>query len=294
MSKFYHNYAPISTGFAVIVEYIFLMKTVYVEDLFALNACIDYFLLLSAARVCGLPLRRGRFALAAALGGLWCCAALSPSLAWLNTAVMKPVPALAMSLLAFGREPKLWRSFGVFVGLSAMFGGAVFAAGLWRGTWQAGGPLVRLDLRVLLLSFALCWAGVSLVFRRALPRAQRQTHEILVCHGGHQVRFRALRDTGNELTDPLTGRSVLVAEAGALEALFPPAQARSLSLDAVTAVGQLEGFRLVPYRGLGEGGGLLACFRPEKLYVDGRPRDDLLAAVTPAPLSRDGSYQALI
>ena len=47
------------------------MKTVYLDELFVLNLVIDYFLLLAAAKLCALPFRRGRFALAAALGGLY-------------------------------------------------------------------------------------------------------------------------------------------------------------------------------------------------------------------------------
>ena len=39
------------------------MTVIYVDTLFLLNAVIDYLLLLSAARLAGEPLRRGRFAL---------------------------------------------------------------------------------------------------------------------------------------------------------------------------------------------------------------------------------------
>ena len=293
VSKFYHIYAPISTGFASVVDYIFPMRTVYLDELFALNMCIDYFLLLGTAKVCARPYRRGRFALAAALGGLWCCLALLPAMAWLNSPWMKTALALGMTLAAFGPEKHLWRCFGAFLGISVMFGGAVYAAGLWRGTWQPGGALVRLDMRVLVLSFALCWLGLSLLFRRSAKKAERELHELRLCRNGRQVSLRALRDTGNELYDPLSGCSVLVADARALEPLFSPEQAKLLAGDPVEAVGAVEGLRLLPYRGLGAAGGLLACFRPEAVYLDGEARKDLLAAISPAPLSDDGSYQAL-
>ena len=294
VSKFYHIYKPISTGFASKLDYIFPMRTVYLDELFALNMAIDYFLLLATAKVCALPCRRGRFALAAALGGLWCCLSLLPGLPWLNGTVMKTVLALLMTLLAFGPEPRLWRCFGAFLGVSVMFGGAVYAAGLWRGTWSPGGQLVRLDMRVLVLSFALCWAGVSLVFRRCVKKAEREFWDVTLSREGRSVSFRALRDTGNGLTDPVTGCSVLVAEAGTLAGLFSPEQAKTLSQGAVEAAAGIRGLRLIPYRGIGAQGGMLACFRPERILVNGQGRTDLIAAIAPGALSEDGSYQALI
>lgn len=292
VSKFYHIQAPISTGFAVIMDYIFPMGIIYLDELFALNLGIDYFLLLGTAKVCALPFRRVRFALAAALGALWCCLGLLPGLSWLHGALCKPLLALAMTLLAFGTEKRPWRPLGVFAGLSAMFGGAVFAAGLWRGQWSPAGPVVRLDLRILVLSFALCWAGVSFLFRRRASAASRELHTLTVTHRGRSVCLQALRDTGNELFDPLSGRPVLIAESRALEPLFPSA-AELLGRDPVEAVQKLPGLRLIPYRVLG-GGGLLAVFRPEKLELDGRTLTAPLLGLSPTALSDDGSYQALI
>ncbi len=268
------------------------MSVVYVDELFLLNLGIDYFLLLGTARVCALPLRRIRFALTAALGSLWCCVSLLPGLVWLDGTVMKSVLALALCLLAFGRDGRLWRSFAVFLGLSLLFGGAVWAAGLQRGVWRTDGRLVRLDMRVLLLSFALCWAGVSLVFRRAAQKAERELHEMTLWRGGRCVHIRALRDTGNELYDPLTGRRVVVAEAKALAALLDPAEREALKLPVTEAVQRLRGFRLIPYASLG-GSGLLLCFRPERVTVDEMERDDLAVAVSGVPLG-DGQYQAVM
>ncbi len=294
MSKFYHIYKPISTGFASKLDYIFPMRTVYLDELFLLNTAIDYFLLLATAKVCALPYRRGRFALTAALGGLWCCLSLLPGLPWLKGSVMKTVLALLMTLLAFGPEAKLGRCFAAFLGISVMFGGAVYAAGLWRGTWSPGGRLVQLDMRVLILSFALCWAGVSLVFRHSVKKAEREFWDVTLTRDGRSVSFRALRDTGNSLTDPVTGCPVLVAEAGALAGLFSPEQAKTLAGGAVEAAESIRGLRLIPYRGLGTQGGMLACFRPEHIQVNGKGRSDLIAAIAPGTLSADGSYQALI
>lgn len=261
------------------------------DELFVLNCAIDYFLLLATAKVRALPLRRWRFAIAGVFGGLWCCLALLPELIWLGSSVMKTVLGMAMCLIAFGRDGKLWRSFGVFWGLSLLFGGAVWAAGLRRGL-DPHGTLVKLDMRVLLLSFAVCWVGVSLVFRHSAAKAERTVHDITVFRKGQCVYLRALRDTGNELYDPLTGRRILIAQADALHALFEPQERLALH-GSFEQLSSLRGFHLIPYASLG-GSGLLPCFRPDRVTVDGEARDDLAVAVCEQTLDANGQYHALL
>lgn len=270
------------------------MKTVYLDELFLLNLVINYFLLLATAKLCALPFRRWRFAGAAALGALWCCAGLFPKLAFLNIPIMHPVLALGMSLIAFGRERRLWRCYLAFLGVSALFGGAVYAAELYSGSIPGTGGLAKVDMRVLAVSFALCWALVSLVFRRCGKNARRRIRDVTMEREGRAVSFRALEDTGNDLYDPITGCAALVAEPEALEGLFAPENASLLRGPPIDAVERIPGGRLIPYAGIDGSRRLLLAFRPERVTVDGEARSDLLAAVAPAGLGGDGSYQAVI
>lgn len=151
------------------------VETIYLDSLFALNAVIDYFLLLCSARAAGAVLRRWRLALAAVLGGAWAVACVLPGMGFLTYAPMKLVPAVFMSLIAFGGERRLWRCLVIFLAVSAAFGGAVWAASMLAGTDAYGGQVyVPVSMRVLVLSFALCYAAVSLVFRRIGKRAERE------------------------------------------------------------------------------------------------------------------------
>ena len=269
------------------------MRTVYLDELFTLNLGIDYFLLLGTAKLCALPYRRLRFALAAALGALWSCLALLPGLGFLTAPVMHGVLAMVMTLTAFGGERRLFRCLFAFLGVSALFGGAVYAAGLYRG-YPGAGPLTRLDMRVLLLAFALCWTLLSLVYRRSAANAAREYHEIELARSGRRVRFRALRDTGNGLYDPMTGMAALVAEAEVLEGLFTPAEAALMRGPPLEAMGRVPGLRLIPCAGIDGKTRLLLAFRPDRTSVDGKERRDLLTAVSPASLGGGGSYHAII
>lgn len=270
------------------------METIYLDELFLLNLVIDYFLLLATARVCALPFRRRRFALGAAAGSLWCCLSLVPVFSFLSAPLLRPVLAMTMALAAFGNTGKLFRCFFAFLGVSALFGGAVYAACLWRGTGASGGRLIHIDMRVLVLSFALCWALVSFLFRRSIANAQREYHTVTLEKSGRKTTFQALRDTGNGLYDPLSGCAAFVAEAEVLKPLFPhvdPSVLRGPPAEAVTAI---PGARLIPCASIGGKRQLLLAFRPDRVTVDGQERQDLIAAVSPAPIGTDGTYQAVL
>lgn len=270
------------------------MKIIYLDELFLLNLVIDYFLLLATAQICSLPYRRWLFALGAGVGSLWSCLSIVPCFSFLNAPLLRPGAAVAMTLIAFGKDKKLLRCFLAFVGVSALFGGAVYAATLWQGTGTVSGPLIHISMRVLILSFALCWALVSFIFRRSIEHSRQQYLTVTLEKNGRRTQFQALRDTGNRLHDPLTGCGVLVAEAEALRPLFPHTDTATLQGPAPDAVTAIPGGRLIPCASIGGEKRLLLAFRPDKVIVDGEERHDLLAAVSPAPIGTDGVYRAVL
>ena len=290
--KFYHTCTPISTAFAFPARYHLPMRTVYLDELFIMNLVIDYFLLLATARLCALPFRRRRYLVSAAVGGLWSALSLLPGLGFLRLPAMHPVLAGCMTLIAFGAERRLLRCTLAFLLVSALFGGAAYAAGLYRGGWARAGALVRVDLRILALSFALLWTAVSLVMPRGGGNPSARTAALEIRRSGTTVALIALRDTGNGLYDPVTGCAALVAEGRALAALFP-GQESILTGDPVTCAMRIPGIRFIPYAGVDGKRRLLPAFRPESVTVDGRTRDDLLVAIAPE-LGGAGRYDAII
>lgn len=256
------------------------MDIIYIDEIFLVNTLTDYLLLLSAATLRALPLRRLRFALGAAAGGVYALLAALPPLFWLRQGAVKLAVSLLLCALAFGTEG-LWRSWLCFLMLSAAFAGAFLGCG----------ALGAATLRSLLISFALLYALLRLLLERQLEKGGRRLMAAEVTLGGQSLHFTALRDTGNGLFDPVSGLHVLIAE-GALVAPLLPCP---LSGDAAADLRALEGFgcpRLLPYRSVG-GSGLLLCLRPEKLTLDGESREMLLG-LSPAPFAEHGEYNAIV
>ena len=160
------------------------MDVIYLDSLFGLNLLIDYCLVLVSARVCGVVLRRWRYALAALIGALYAALMVLPGFGWLANGMMKLALGAAMALIAFGGEAHLVRCTVVFFAVSAAFGGAVYAASMLAGVSPGSGALVTVSGRVLALSFAACYAAVSLVFRRRARAADREVRTVTVTLAG--------------------------------------------------------------------------------------------------------------
>lgn len=275
------------------------METIYVDSLFGLNFLVNYFLLLCAAKVSGAVLHRWRIAAGAALGALYAVVTVLPGMGFTLSAPVKLAAGVLMVLVAMGGERRFLRCCVVFFAVSAAFGGAVWAASMLSGgAPNAGRIYLPVSFKVLVLSFAVCYAAVSIVFRRAGKSADDTILELEISLLGRSIRIHALHDTGNTLHDPISGRSVFIAEARELAPLFPGARLEGGAAELVQALSALPGcekrFRLIPYNAVGISGGLLAAFLPDEVKVDGRAERDVLIAINASRLSESGKYAALV
>lgn len=283
------------------------MTVIYVDTLFLLNAIVDYLLLLCSARLAGEPLRRLRFALGAVLGGGYAVAIFLPGLEFLGRPLCRLTWGVLVVLLAFWSSRRLLRQVLIFFALSCAFGGGVLAISLLggRGLSLEGGVIYSsMDLKIVLLSAAGCYVVLTLVFQRwgRHTAVSGELVPVTLRMGERQTEFTALRDTGNTLTDPVTGRSVMVAEGSRMEELFPPEE-RPSPQQLLDPAGALEGvrdpewkrrFRLLPYRAVGVDRGLLLAVRVDQAWIAGEDRGPMVVALSPTPVSDGGGYAALL
>lgn len=274
------------------------MRIIYADSMFLLNFTVDYLLLLATGKICALPLVRRRMALAAAWGGLYAVLSVVwPSLFALAT--VKIIAGAVTAAIAFGLKDRFPRILVVFFAVSAAFGGAVYAALCLGGTAPHRGPVLGVSTRTLVLSFALCYAALSLVFRGLGRRAQREVHSVELRLRSRSVNFRALRDTGNELADS-AGRPVMAAQWSAVAELFPELNPAACTdpAELCLALSALDGMdgrcRLLSCLTATDSCGLVAAFRPDTLLIEGAAAPHRLVALIPHPVSPDGDYQALI
>ena len=100
------------------------------------------------------------------------------------------------------------------------------------------------------------------------------------------VRMTALRDTGNSLTDPITGQQVLVVSSQFGKRILGLTQ--SSLADPVSAMGTVSGARLIPYSAVGKTGSLMLAKKYENVRI-GTWKGSCLVAFAPNELG----YEAL-
>ena len=276
------------------------MNVIYIDSLFFLNLLIDYALLLCAGKICALRLRRLRLALGAVFGGVYAVlAVLAPGFFALFS--VKILAGAVMVLLAFGRSKAL-RACVVFFAVSAAFGGAVYAATSLGASPGSSRLYIPVSLKVLAVSFAVCYAAISLVFRRVGAKSERELLNIKISLLGRDTEFKALRDTGNELFDPISGEGVIVASAAALSQLFPKAAREFLKHeDPLLAFEKLSEFsalrgrlRIISFKSVGAVGALMLCFRPDSLTISGKEHSRPLIGISRTEMSENGEFEAII
>lgn len=280
------------------------MTVVYLDAFLALNFAVNYLLLAGAARLDGAALRRGRCALAAVLGAGYGALSLLPAAAFLEHPVCKAGAAVGMLLVAFGWRERLLRTGALFLLLSCAFGGGVLLLAMVKGGGVGSVGLLgsRLGMRGILVAAALSYGCLSLLLKGQFTHA-RTAGELLpltLVRGERSVTVLALRDTGNTLQDPLTGRPVVVIEGEQVRPLLPevPGLDRQKLSHPVELMGELEEtglrFQLLPYRAVGVECGLLLALRMDRAEYGDKTHRNCLAALSPTPLSDGGGYCALI
>jgi len=285
------------------------MSTVYLDVLFLLNALVDYFLLRAAAHVARRSPKRARLVLAAAVGGvlsvLRFCAVLPD---WFS-----PIAAAACAVLLctiafrFSTFRELTVLCMLFFGLSCLYAGLLTAflqlpqAGKLHMQMQNGVGYIQLPVMVFVLASLSLYLLSGLLCTFPLTQEHRAPARLTIHTAYNVCTLDALRDTGHDLHDPLTGREAAVVAWPAVDTLFAqPVRSildRTLddparALSELGHVGAAAGFGLLPCRTV-QGQGLLLSFQPQRTLVDDTPAT-LLLALTPQPLSPGGSYQAII
>lgn len=280
------------------------VTVVYLDRVLLLNLLVDYLLLLTTAQLAGIPLRRGRLALCAAVGALYAGAVFLPGLGWLAHPLCRAAMGVAMALTAWRRESHPWRLTALFFLLAGGLGGLILALGLASGSVAAYvGRLYRAEISwPVLLGAALgFYALLHLVFRQAARHGGGEIMDATISIGGQSRAVRVLHDTGNTLRSPVTGQPVLVLEQTSLGGLLPPEVERIVTRRAPPEerMAQLHAtdlgrrFSLLPFCSIGAPEGLLLAVCSDSVQIGGTTYPRTLVALSPGPVSDGGGYQAL-
>ena len=250
---------------------------VYLDMLMLLNFLVDFLLILGTNRLSGYPAGGIRAAGAATLGSVYAAFCLFPGFRFLGNLWWRTVFLGLIAGIAFGWNLSAVRRGAVFVLLSMALGG------------MAGGVGMKHFPAIALCAFLL-WLLCRVGFGGQL--GSREYVPVELNWQGRTVRVLALRDTGNMLRDPITGEAVLVCGADVGEELLHLARSAFLDPAGTVASGTLPGARLIPYRAVGQPGGMLLALRLTDVKI-GERRTSPLVAFAPHEIAKGEAYRIL-
>ncbi|MCD8335926.1 MAG: sigma-E processing peptidase SpoIIGA [Lachnospiraceae bacterium] len=248
----------------------------YIDQFFLEQFFCGFLLLLAAGKLGRVTPSRRRLVMGSLSGAFGMSAFVC--LGW---PLLYPFGFFAAAAAAFWRRPlrEEWRS-----NLSATFCLLVVTV-FFGGALEAIAALLPLPL---LAAFFAAYAAVSFLlgFVRKKIRETENTATVRICLEERSLVLEGLLDTGNLLTEPITGHPVSIADEKALAPL----------LDAGWE--ERRGFCLIPYHSLGTDNGWLRGVMFDEMSVTMRRGSRVIRrpmiALYEGKVSAGGSYQVIL
>ena len=264
-------------------------ETLYGDVLFLVNFSMDYLTLFLTAKLLHRKVRPLRFTVSAVIGGIYGVAACFMG----GQLIFKLIIDIAVSLLMcyISYEKNLLPCCALFYMSGCLLGGAmtavysllnrfgssktVFVNGSYKSV-QGDIPLGYMAV------IAVIAGGIALLLGK-FSEKKRAVSEVgfsVVCDG-NAVQFHGICDSGNLLTDSLSGMPVIVMTPSAAVSAVPP------YLKEIFSDGRIESLtsfppdvaskvRLIPINTAG-GDGILLGYRPERVIIEGVEKDAVIA-----------------
>lgn len=266
-----------------------MKQTLYGDVLFLVNFSMDFLTLYITALILHRSVKKRRFVLSAAIGGVYGVAACFMGGALIFRIAVNIAVSVLMCCIVFGEKPlapcALFYGTGCLLGgvMTAVFGmidsipgtRTVFVDGAYR--------TVSGDIPVGWSAVVAAAAAIIAVICGRYAGRKRETPEyrVTVTFRGHSAELTGICDSGNLLSEPITGRPVIIVTVEALKGLLPEeVYLWFLSGDPLDVAGlpaeYIRAVKLIPAESVG-GRKLLAGLLPDSVSVSGEEKNALVA-----------------
>ena len=236
-----------------------------------LAAFVNFLLLLGTNRLLGSPSPILRALLAAMFAGIYSALCIVDGFAFLGRVFFRVLMLLGLSVIAYGCKKHQLQKGSIFALLHMALSWLSLGAG--GGAWT---PL-----------FAA--TGILFLCSWSTPAQTQRFIPVELTYDDVTLKILALKDTGNCLKDPVTGRSVLVISPKVAEKLTGLTQGQLK--DPVGTMGAIPGLRLIPFSTVGNKNGLMLAMRFKNVKI-GAWQGSALVAFAPEGLE-NMDYQGI-
>jgi stage II sporulation protein GA (sporulation sigma-E factor processing peptidase) len=281
---------------------------IYADVLFLINLIIDTMLLCATAFLLKKEIKKMRLLMASIFGALYSVVIFFIEMNTLLSFVLHILISVIMIKILFGKAKVkvLLKNTLTFIIISFIFGGCVIA--LYNFTPFSEIIAISNGVSYLNVSFfsliIICVLSYLLIIflSKSLSSSNLNTYlsKVEIYFNNNTVKLNGFTDTGNSLTDNLTGIPVVIAEFNAVKELIPMEMHSFFNGNYESELKcELKcKIRLIPYKGIWENSGLLACFKPDFLRATASNRkaykSNVLVGVVNDSLSLTGEYSILL
>ena len=221
---------------------------IYIDVFFVVNFAMDYLLLLLIRRILSCTATHGNVCLGA-LGGalLTCLAVVAPiPYVWIKVGLFHLIINAGMILVGLKiREIRLFIKAYILLYIGAFLLGGVMEA------LSQYAKIGSLFLVVALVGYYLVIGCFQFMKKICRWNANHCSARLYI--NGRYIDVMCILDTGNQLYDPISGKSVSIINRSTAQQLLG-------TLD-------IQGMRYIPYRTIGENAHVLPVFTAEKMQV---------------------------
>lgn len=270
---------------------------VYVDVLFIINFIIDYILLAITSFFIKKPPKFLKMCLSAATGAAYATFAFFMPMGAFFSLLFSVAVAFLMVVIAFGikKAAILFKNTAVFFLVSLVTAGVGFSL-LFTGTagqnYAINNGIFYADVDAYTLLFIFLVSVITIHTAIGYVKKQKikshYLYNVTIEKNGRTISDIALFDSGNFLTDPITQKSVIVAEWQSVSALFDESEVTE------TIVSHPEDFVYIGCHGVNNSGGMYA-FTADRIFSDEMDLSEpVFVAITQTPLDHDGTYRMLL
>ena len=262
----------------------------YIDVLFLENFMMDSLLLLIVSRVFRWRRKYVEILLGGIGGSLSTCIVMIVSIpAWVKVFLFYVgIPLLMILVTDKGRSAVQLLKEVLLLYCSAVCLGGILT-------------LFRPYLRYVSLFYVLAVVGTQGIllawkFLRIIKLNQERYCEVILYTDSGVYKVQALKDTGNSLTDPLSGEGVHVLDCRFYEQICKKETEGETTEEPETGKAEREQIRYIPYRSVG-GSSIMKVFRGRKMCVGREEKQWIefpLIGVSESEISEDGRYQLIL
>lgn len=284
--------------------------TVYIDIIFLENLFMNCIILFATAVILKIPIKIIRIMISSTIGSVYAIIIYTSNLQIYSNLFIKI--ALSAVIVYIAYKPEKVKSFlknlMIFYLTSFTFGGVTFALVYFvkpENILFENGALIGVSpIKIIITGGIIGFIIITISFKNIKGKLTKKDMlcDITILLNDKKTKMKAIIDTGNLLTEPITKLPVVVAEKEKLADIFPKAIIENTLNFINGETSEIEEYlsqiRIIPFKSLGKENGILLGVKVDGVIINYQNNEsfikNVIIGIYENKLSSNGSYSALI